>query len=375
MKKFIPSLQLIILGVILSVGLSYAAIQSPIWNPGAPLVDNVDVPINAGTGLQEKKEGLSVNTFAALGDAQLMQQAFFRGPVKGIDVGSSNPTLEIGGVSTTGMPKRVVTTVNGNLDSGATIGSTELKNTTLTRLCADTSGHVVLCPSGSGSGGTGGGGSSTYASCFIADTMVTLANGTQKAIQDVQIGDVLKGDVTNNTVLAFHQPLLGNDKLYSFNGGEYFVTAEHPFLTTKGWKSIDPSKTKKENIGITVTPLHIGDTLVTDKGLVKLTTIDSKNAAKTTQLYNFILDGDHTYYADGYLVHNKNACTLDGGNYPQCGAPLTCLNSATSQPLTGTGNGVCSLSCTPNQPVASNPGACPSGKSLQCSATGEQICN
>lgn len=374
MNKFTSSIKLVVLGVILSVGLSYAAFQSTTWTPGAPLTDNVDSPITAGPVLQDKQGGLSVNTFAALGNAELKQQAFFRGPVKGIDVGSANPTLEIGGTTTGGTSARVVTTVNGNLNSGVTIGSTELKNTTLNRLCSDDKGHVVFCPAG-GTGGTGGGTGSTYASCFIADTMVTLADGTSKKIQDVQIGDVLKGDVTNNTVLAFHQPLLGDDKLYSFNGGEYFVTAEHPFLTTKGWKSIDPSKTKKENIGITVTPLHIGDTLVTDKGLVKLTTIDSKNAAKTTQLYNFILDGDHTYYADGYLVHNKTACTLDGGIYPQCGAPLTCLNSATSQPLTGTVNGVCSLSCTPNQPVASNPGACPSGKSLQCSATGEQICN
>jgi len=287
MNKTTSTIKLVILGILLSVGLSYAAT----WTAptGAAPTGNIDVPINAGPTLQEKKAGLSVNTFAALGDAQLKQQAFFRGPVKGIDVGSANPTLEIGGTTTGGTSARVVTTVNGNLNSGVTIGSTELKNTTLNRLCSDDKGHVVFCPTG-GTGGTGGGSTPIiYASCFIADTTVALADGTHKKIQDVQIGDVLKGDVTNNTVLAFHQPLLGDDKLYSFNGGEYFVTAEHPFLTTKGWKSIDPSKTKKENIGITVTPLHVGDTLVTDKGLVKLVSIDSKSAPKTTQLYNFIL--------------------------------------------------------------------------------------
>lgn len=369
MNKFTSTIKLVILGIILSVGLSYAAT----WTgpTGVAPANNVDVPVNAGPTLQDKQGGLSVNTFAALGDAQLKQQAFFRGPVKGIDVGSTNPTLEIGGTSTTGATKRVVTTVNGNLNSGATIGSTELKNTTLNTLCSDDRGHIVFCPSGGG-GSTGGSTPTIYASCFIADTTVALANGTHKKIQDVKIGDVLKGDVTNNTVLAFHQPLLGDDKLYSFNGGEYFVTAEHPFLTTKGWKSIDPSKTKKENIGITVTPLHIGDVLVTDKGLVKLSTIDGKTAPKTTQLYNFILDGDHTYYADGYLVHNKSACPVDtNGNALSCAAS-PCIPPTAPNGDVQPGAGTCSLTCS-GSPGSWPTGSCAAGTRV-CTADGIQMC-
>lgn len=150
--------------------------------------------------------------------------------------------------------------------------------------------------------------SSTFIQCFISDTLVDMANGTKKNIQDVKLGDVLKGEKTNNTVIGFHQPKLGSKLLYSFNGGRYFVTAEHPFKTIDGWKSINPELTLSENIGITVTPLKIGDTLITDHGNVVLKTIDSKSDSSDTQLYNFLLTGDHTYYADGYLVHNKAAC-------------------------------------------------------------------
>jgi hypothetical protein len=149
---------------------------------------------------------------------------------------------------------------------------------------------------------------SYYPTCFIADTVVQMADGTNKNIQDVKIGDILKGEKTNNKVLGFHDPKLNDKKLYSFNGGRYFVTAEHPFKTIDGWKSINPVLTAKENIGITVTELKVGDTLITETGKVLLKTIDSKNDKADTQLYNFILDGDHTYYADGYLVHNKLAC-------------------------------------------------------------------
>ena len=192
---------------------------------------------------------------------------------------------------------------------------------------------------------------SYYPTCFIADTLVTIADGTKKNIQDIKIGEVLKGETTNNKVLGFHRPKL-DGKLYSFNGGRYFVTEEHPFKTLDGWKSINPKKTANENIGITVTTLKVGDTLITEKGNILLKSIKSEVASSDTDLYNFLLDGDHTYYADGYLVHNKDACNypgpcaagssvyfcvdsrdgsagtpgVDGGNYPYC--PMLCNTSS-----------------------------------------------
>ncbi len=219
---------------------------------------------------------------------------------------------------------------------------------------------------------TTNGGTGYYAHCFIADTKVTMADGTKKDIQSVKIGDVLKGDTTNNTVLGYHQPQLGDQKLYGFNGGKPFVTAEHPFLTTKGWKSIDPEKTKKENIGVVVTPLKVGDTLVTDKGLVKIERITSKSAAITTPLYNFILDGDHTYIADGYVVHNKQLCNSP---YPLCPAGIPqqhCIDDNGQIIVTGQ-PGSCSLQCpNPGQPVSN--GYCNQGGNAMCNAQGQVVC-
>ena len=45
--------------------------------------------------------------------------------------------------------------------------------------------------------------------------------------------------------------------------------------------------------------------MVTAYGYEKIQTLDYIDADHDTQLYNFVLDGDHTYYADWYLVHNK----------------------------------------------------------------------
>ncbi len=196
-------------------------------------------------------------------------------------------------------------------------------------------------------------------SCFIADTKVLLLDGTSKNIQDVKIGDVLKGETSNNRVLGFHDPKLEDGKLYSFNGGRYFVTAEHPFKTTGGWKSINPKKTLSENIGITVTELKVGDTLITENGKVLLKTIDSKNDKANTQLYNFKLDGDHTYYADGYLVHNKANCSASMGY--SCGSGQVCLDGSGMPAQEGT--------CA----VCPGLNACSSGYSASCSG-GYTVC-
>lgn len=181
--------------------------------------------------------------------------------------------------------------------------------------------------------------------CFLADTMVTLADGSKKNIQDIKIGDVLKGETTNNTVLGFHRPSL-QGKVYGFNRGRAFVTEEHPFMTTKGWKALNPQKTAREhNLNITIGTLAVGDTLVTDRGLVELRLIESKIMPATTPLYNFKLTGDHTYYADGYLVHNKVSCDANNpclnGNGSPSGA--ICVDTSTHQPATTTGT--CSLTC------------------------------
>jgi hypothetical protein len=51
--------------------------------------------------------------------------------------------------------------------------------------------------------------------------------------------------------------------------------------------------------------------MITENGKVKVDAVNYIDADDSTQLYNFVLDGDHTYHANGYLVHNK-------GGGPSC---------------------------------------------------------
>ncbi|MBL4703729.1 MAG: hypothetical protein JKY54_04360, partial [Flavobacteriales bacterium] len=151
-------------------------------------------------------------------------------------------------------------------------------------------------------------------SCFVAGTKVTMSDGSIRNIEDVQIGDKLLGmDGVMNTVEAFDRPVLGSRKLYSINEGPYFVTAEHPLLTTEGWKSFDPKATALENPDLTVQSLQIGDVLVLENELEEIRTINTKEDESNTQLYNFKLTGNNTYYADSYTAHNKGgSCFIAG---------------------------------------------------------------
>jgi hypothetical protein len=161
-------------------------------------------------------------------------------------------------------------------------------------------------------------------SCFIAGTRIAMADGTNRPIELISFGDLVLGENgAVSRVIEIEKPLLGIRKLYSLNGSEPFVTAEHPFMTAQGWKSIDPAATYAEQPNLPVDHLQVGDMLVELAEMlvpamvggaepveiqtrrIALRSIAPAIADPSTQLYNLLLDGDHTYFANDLLVHNK----------------------------------------------------------------------
>jgi hypothetical protein len=171
-------------------------------------------------------------------------------------------------------------------------------------------------------------------SCFTATTQVLMADGTTRPIAEVKVGDQVLGENGEvNRVVEVETPVLGTRKLYAFNDGPAFVTPEHPFMTRTGWKSMAPDATFAEHGNFVAGPLTVGD------DLVRLETIATRAKPMTVALggsapvpsvevaietrfaplesttphegdpamrvYNLRLDGNHTYFANSYLVHNK----------------------------------------------------------------------
>ncbi|MBV8059899.1 MAG: hypothetical protein JO253_00045 [Alphaproteobacteria bacterium] len=151
------------------------------------------------------------------------------------------------------------------------------------------------CTKGSG-GGQG---------CFIGSVRVTMADNSVKPISDLRQGDWVMGrygphPVEKIVVRKSAEPL------YRINGSSTaFVTAEHIFYTTDGLKSIDPDLTFREDMThIRVNKLNVGDIILDEHGDGRrVTAIEGVSNGEHT-LYNPEFIGDHSYYAEGYLVHN-----------------------------------------------------------------------
>ena len=160
--------------------------------------------------------------------------------------------------------------------------------------------------------------------CFIAGTQVWMKDGSYKNIENIQVDEVIKGNTSDNTVLELVPTVLGNRLLYGFNGGDAFFTPEHPFMTTEGWKAVSPEATISESIEgfdslSDIGQLEINDVILGSSN-VTINSIVSSSASSSLELYNFNVDGDNTYYADNYVVHNKcfvagTLITMGDGTY------------------------------------------------------------
>ena len=131
-----------------------------------------------------------------------------------------------------------------------------------------------------------------YDSCFIEGVQVELADGIEKDVAEISIGDVVKTKDGEGAVVKVFHSKAGKQRLYGFNEKEPFVTEAHPFMTQDGWKKISEVK--------------VGDTLYRNGlGLDTVESIQSKDVPADTPVFNFHVDTHENYYAAGYLVHNK----------------------------------------------------------------------
>ncbi|MBL4705219.1 MAG: hypothetical protein JKY54_11910, partial [Flavobacteriales bacterium] len=74
-----------------------------------------------------------------------------------------------------------------------------------------------------------------------------------------------------------------------------------------------PVATAEENPRLNVAILAIGDEAITTDGILSISSIEATDADPATQLYNFKLSGNNTYFANGFAVHNKG----DGNTNPE----------------------------------------------------------
>lgn len=166
-------------------------------------------------------------------------------------------------------------------------------------------------------------------SCFVAGTRILMADGEERPIETLQAGERVRDQYgRSNLILAVERVLLGERRLYGINQLTPFFTAEHPFLTTRGWAAIAPAMTRTENPTLAVLPLFTGMRLLgwsetgsagnlalaPQPALLLVESLCWIDAPPTTALFNLILDGSHSYIANELIVHNKDGDSGGGGS-------------------------------------------------------------
>ena len=146
--------------------------------------------------------------------------------------------------------------------------------------------------------------------CFIADTLVTMANGLQKPIQDVSVGEYVISHLgyQRRVNRIIKKPYSGKLITTSCIGyaSDITSTPDHRFLTQNlNWTSIQDLDTA---LVVPTEGKHIQTTTIRrnkiDCGLVFK--IKTKQVTEVTDISVYCLEVDHdqSFIANGYAVHN-----------------------------------------------------------------------
>lgn len=139
--------------------------------------------------------------------------------------------------------------------------------------------------------------------CLIEGTPISMADGSNKAIEALQLGDLIKGNHGPAKVKALTRFTQEEDFMYSINGGEHFFTVEHPVLTKRGWKSVDAKITSTKNSDTQIIgTLKVGDRILTQDGELEVKSIEKKSITGGVSAYNLSVEGDGSFIANGIIM-------------------------------------------------------------------------
>jgi hypothetical protein len=158
--------------------------------------------------------------------------------------------------------------------------------------CAATQGAPGCSANGGGGGGGGG-------SCFTADTLVAMADGTTKNIADVEIGDLVYNyNCTKINRVLFVEKAMDSDLGFLYSPDQRhqpFATFNHPLYINGKLSTTDPEYM-----------YHLYPWF----GHTELITTYNTSPPIGIMTYNLWTDGDHTYVVNGY---GTTSIVGDGG--------------------------------------------------------------
>ncbi len=245
-KKYIVIASSLVVGLVLSIGLSYvgAAFSYP---AATPPNGNVPLPVTVDTIDQVKVGGLIVNAFIANEAAAFDMDTYLKQPVFGGSATAISP-LRIGGFdSLLNDTYTVITTATGYVQANKELAAPdELANNQKNTLCANDTGHIVFCAP---SGGGGGGGSGSVTLSTYGVTTAPLNPGLNDTL--IVCSATLSAPSTNGDQLKINYDYTVTDPFPTKSSGSCFLGVpkgqinvdDKPgrpfFLSSKGYVTVD----------------------------------------------------------------------------------------------------------------------------------------
>lgn len=147
-------------------------------------------------------------------------------------------------------------------------------------------------------------------SCFPAGTKITMADGSYKNIEDINVGDkVLSYNIENKEFRSWKVKVLERPivHIYNINNGLIKTSRDHPFYIKKqdgrtGWSAIEPLQNAFRISG-EILNIEVGDQLFTSDGKwITIKEISYNSSA--VQTYNILsYRGNKNYFANDLLVY------------------------------------------------------------------------
>lgn len=137
---------------------------------------------------------------------------------------------------------------------------------------------------------------------LVEDGYVTLSDGTPCQLSKVQLGDWLRGETSLNRVVGIR--LILKD-LPTFTTGRLpEFTVDQLIKVNEKWGAVAPSLVSDLYPDLSILALIDGLT-IDFEGEGEPVELESCDRTTAKQFIEFELDGDHTFFLNGYLVHNK----------------------------------------------------------------------